>query len=70
MAARYSTVSFWWWNTSTSRAEFVDLGALRDSTSAVVTAYPAMFSAAQLDTPAVDPKRKEYLKGHPGGPGE
>ena len=70
MAARYSTVSFWWWNTGTNRAEFVDLGALRDSTSAVVTAYPAMFSASQLDTPALDPKRKEYLKIHSGGPGE
>jgi len=70
VAARYALSSFWWHNTSPARDEFVDLGALRDSTSAVVVAYPAMFSAAQLDTPAVDPKRKEYLKGHPGGPGE
>ena len=70
MAARYALSSFWWRNTGASRDEFVDLGALRDSTSAVVTAYPAMFSASQLDTPALDPKRKEYLKGHPGGPGE
>ncbi len=70
MAARYALASFWWHNTSPSRDEFVDLGALRDSTSAVVTAYPAMFSASQLDTPALDPKRKEYLKVHSGGPGE
>jgi hypothetical protein len=70
MAARYCTVSFWWWNTATSRSEFVDLGALRDSTTAVVTAYPGMFSSTQLDTPALSPGRKEYLKIHPGGPGE
>jgi hypothetical protein len=70
MAARYCTVSFWWRNTGTNRDEYVDLGALRDSTTAVVIAYPGMFSSTQLDTPALDPKRKEYLKVHPGGPGE
>ena len=70
MAARYATQSFWWHNTGTNRAEFVDLGALRDSTTAVVIAYPGMFSAVQLDTPALSPGRKEYLKIHGGGPGE
>jgi hypothetical protein len=70
VAARYCLQAFWWRNTGTSRDEFVDLGALRDSTSAVVVAYPGMFSSAQLDSPALDPKRKEYLKVHPGGPGE
>jgi hypothetical protein len=28
-----------------------------------------MFGTTQLDTPALDPKRKEYLKVHSGGPG-
>lgn len=70
MAARYALQPFWWHNSGTNRAEFVDLGALRDSTTAVVTAYPGMFSSSQLDVPVLDPKRKEYLKVHPGGPGE
>ena len=56
--------------TTSARAEYVDLGSLRDSLSPVVVAYPAMFGSAQLDVPALDPKRKEYLKVHPGGPGE
>ena len=70
MAARYATSSFWWHNAGTNREEYVHLGALRDSTTAVVTAYPAMFTTVQLDVPALDPKLKEYLKVHPGGPGE
>ena len=70
MANRYAVQTFCWHNTSANRDEVVDLGALRDSATAVVTAYPGMFSSTQLDVPALDPKRKEYLKIHPGGPGE
>jgi len=70
VAARYCTVSFHFRNTVTNREEFVDLGALRDSASQAVTQYPGMFAVSPLDVPALDPKRKEYLKVHPGGPGE
>ena len=70
MAARYCTVSFHFRNTVTGHEEFVDLGALRDSASQAVTQYPGMFAVSPLDVPALDPKRKEYLKVHPGGPGE
>ena len=70
MAARYCLASFWFHNTTSGHDEYCHLGALRDSTTAVVTQYPAMFTTTPLDTPALDPKLKEYLKVHSGGPGE
>ena len=70
MAARYALGSFWWHNTSSGHDEFVELGALRDTTHQAVVQRPEMFSSTQLDTPALSPGRKEYLKVHGGGPGE
>jgi len=69
IAARYATQSFWWWNTSTNTNEFVGLGFLRDSTTQAVVQRPEMFTTVPLDVPALDPRRNEYLKLHPGGPG-
>jgi len=66
VAARYSTQSFWWHNTATGRDEFVGLGFLRDTTHQAVVDRSEMFTTTPLDTPALDPKRKEYLKVHPG----
>ncbi len=70
MAARYALQSFFWHNTSSGFAEYVGLGALRDTTHQAVVQRPEMFTTVPLDTPALDPRRKEYLKIHPGGPGE
>jgi hypothetical protein len=70
MAARYALGSFWWHNTSSGHDEFVNIGALRDTTHQAVVQRPEMFSASPLDVPAIDPKLKEYLKVHGGGPGE
>jgi hypothetical protein len=70
MAARYALSSFWWHNTSTARDEYVNLGALRDTTHQAVVQRPEMFTATQLDTPDLNPRLKEYLKVHGGGPGE
>jgi hypothetical protein len=69
MAARYALQSFWWRNTSTNQEEFVGLGFLRDTTHQAVVQRPEMFTTVALDVPALDPKRNEYLKLHPGGPG-
>jgi hypothetical protein len=73
MAARYATSSFWFHNVTSGHDEFVHLGALRDTTTAVVTQYPAMFSVSALTVTTaggLDPKLGEYLKVHGGGPGE
>lgn len=71
MAARYALLSFHFHNATSGRDEFVSIGALRDTTHQAVVQYPAMFGAAQLDTATgLDPKMKEYLKVHGGGPGE
>ena len=69
MAARYATASFWWHNSVTGSDEFVGLGFLRDTTHQAVVQMPGMFSVTPLDTSVLDPKRNEYLKVHPGGPG-
>jgi len=69
MAARYATQSFWWHNASTNRDEFVGLGFLRDTTHQAVVDRPEMFGTVQLDVPVLDPRRNEFLKQHPGGPG-
>jgi len=69
MAARYATQSFWWHNASTNTDEFVGLGFLRDTTHQAVVQRPEMFTTTPLDVPALDPKRNEFLKQHPGGPG-
>jgi hypothetical protein len=71
VAARYALQSFHFHNATSGHDEYVHLGALRDSTTAAVTQYPAMFGTVPLDTATgLDPKLKEYLKVHPGGPGE
>jgi len=69
MANRYSLASFWWHNASANRDEFVGLGFLRDTTHQAVVDRPEMFGTVPLDVPALDPKRNEFLKLHPGGPG-
>ena len=69
MANRYALASFWWHNSSSGADEFVGLGFLRDSTTQAVVQRPEMFGTVPLDVPALDPKRNEYLKLHPGGPG-
>ena len=69
MANRYSLASFWWHNTSTNRDEFVGLGYLRDTTHQAVVDRPEMFGTTPLDVPVLDPRRNEFLKQHPGGPG-
>jgi hypothetical protein len=69
VAARYALTSFWWHNSVSGADEFVGLGFLRDSAHQAVVQRPEMFSATPLDVPALDPKRSEYLKIHPGGPG-
>lgn len=71
MAARYCLVSFWFHNTVSGHDEFVNLGALRDTTHQAVVQYAAMFGTTQPGTATgLDPKLAEYLKVHPGGPGE
>jgi hypothetical protein len=70
MAARYALGSFWWHNASSGHDEFVNIGALRDTTHQAVVQRPEQFTATMLDVPAIDPKLKEYLKVHGGGPGE
>jgi hypothetical protein len=70
MAARYALNSFWWHNTSSGHDEFVNIGSLRDTTHQAVVQRPEMFTTSPLDVPAIDPKLKEYLKVHGGGPGE
>jgi prolyl oligopeptidase PreP (S9A serine peptidase family) len=47
----------------------VGLGYLRDTTHQAVVQRPEMFGTVPLDVPALDPKRNEFLKLHPGGPG-
>jgi hypothetical protein len=69
VANRYALQSFWWRNTNTNTDEFVGLGYLRDTTRPAVVQRPEMFGTVPLDVPALDPKRNEYLKLHPGGPG-
>jgi hypothetical protein len=69
MANRYATQSFWWHNSVSGTDEFVGLGFLRDTTHQAVVQRPEMFTTTPLDVPALDPKRSEYLKLHPGGPG-
>jgi hypothetical protein len=69
MANRYATQSFWWHNTNTGTDEFVGLGFLRDTTHQAVVQRPEMFTTTPLDVPVLDPRRNEYLKLHPGGPG-
>ena len=69
MANRYALSSFWWHNASANRDEFVGLGFLRDTTHQAVVDRPEMFGTVPLDVPVLDPKRNEYLKLHPGGPG-
>ena len=72
MANRYALQSFFFHNTTSGHDEYCHIGALRDSTSAVVTQYPAMFSTVVPDpvVTGIDPKLYGYLKIHPGGPGE
>ena len=45
MAAKYALQPFWWHQAS-GADQFVDVGALRDSASAVVAGAPGMFTAA------------------------
>ena len=72
MAARYSLQSFFFRNTTTNHEEYVHIGALRDSTTQAVVQYPGMFGTVPLvaSQTGLDPKTSEYLKVHPGGPGE
>jgi hypothetical protein len=73
VAARYATQSFFFRNTSTNHEEYVHIGALRDTTTQAVVQYPGMFTTVALvasTAAGLDPKTSEYLKIHPGGPGE
>ncbi len=73
MAARYALQSFFFRNTSTNHEEFVHIGALRDSATQAVVQYPGMFGTVPLTATVaagLDPKTAEFLKVHPGGPGE
>jgi len=71
MANRYATQSFWWHNTTANRDEFVGLGFQRDTTHQAVVDRPELFTATVPDpvVTGIDPRRNEYLKLHPGGPG-
>jgi hypothetical protein len=72
MAARYALGSFWWHNTSSGHDEFVNIGALRDTTHQAVVQRPEQFTTTPLvvGQTGIDPKLGEYLKVHGGGPGE
>lgn len=59
MAARYAKQAFWVRRSSDGKEEFVGLGALRDSTSAVVVQCPTLFQ----NTPLAESELGGVLKG-------
>lgn len=63
MANRYAVQVFWYGN------QFVELGALRDSTEAVVVANPSLFQSSPLTVGTqIHPVLAGYLTAYPRGP--
>jgi len=69
MAARYALVSAHVHNTSTNKDEYVHQGALRDSTTQIVTQAPGLFKTTQLVAgPDVTGVLAQYLLTYGSGP--
>jgi hypothetical protein len=68
MANRYATQSMVVHVTSLGTDDYIHIGAMRDSASAVVVQAPALFQAAPLAYGQIPHALVDYLAARPGGP--